>query len=86
MHSHIQPNSAIDSKFTLPDYAPSNSVITAPSITVLMLNVWGTSDLAAARKSGYTDDDLIAFAPAHCIKECAAASWWERTFGECKTD
>lgn len=21
-----------------------------------------------------------------CIKECAAASWWDRTFGECKTD
>ena len=27
----------------------------------------------------------IDFTRKQCIEECASASWWERTFGECRT-
>lgn len=31
-------------------------------------------------------DREVASAQKECISECAATSWWSRTFGECKTD
>lgn len=47
---------------------------------------WDGRDLKAARAAGYTDEDLLAAAPKYCLEACAAAGYWSRTFGECRTD
>lgn len=44
------------------------------------------SGMSAARGAGYSDEELEAFWKDVCFKECADASYWSRTFGECKTD
>lgn len=53
---------------------------------IIGMDMWEKFDLAAARKSGYTDEELLAYLTGACLKQCAAASFWSRTLGECSTD
>jgi len=50
------------------------------------MGLWEKFDAAGARKAGYSDDEISAYLTESCLKECATASYWSRTFGECSTD
>lgn len=49
-------------------------------------NFFDKFDVKGARKAGYQDPEIIAAMTELCLKECAEATYWSRTFGECKTD
>jgi hypothetical protein len=54
---------------------------TTPNKCRQYLTKSGSGQPVSASRSIWIDLDLDA-----CLADCAKASWWNRTFGECRTD